>query len=253
MCVKRTKTLASSVHRSETLIRKLPAWKRCIQRTSILIALTLVVPAISHAQKGDFFNVSSIMREVKNQFKLNRTDLRRLGPLVENENFDVLMIYVRFGGNEPEYSRAIWNDVTTRRSDFERRLERSLTVRQRSALRTARTALERRVLEFLIDDYVFFVSDILELDGLELEAIEHLFDKEIRQKHKLVLKNLKEPTRLQFELEKVSLETETWIAKILTPEQLRIYRTLALTEDSLVGKVRANSGAGRSDFRTKGL
>ncbi len=247
MYVNGIKERGSLAHCAERLLGRLQYRAGSLQLTSFVLALMLVVPAIVHAQKGDFFSVSSILRDVKSQFKLSRTDLRRLGPLVENENFDVLMIYVRFGGNEPEYSRAIWSDMTTRRADFEKRLERSLTVRQRSALRSARTALERRVLEFLIDDYVFFVSDILELDGLELEAIEHLFDKEIGQKHKLLLKNLKEPTRLQFELEKVSLETERWIAKILTPEQIRIYRSLTLAEDGLIGGNRTIYGIKRSN------
>ena len=197
--------------------------------------LLLAAPANVSAQDGDFFNVSTIMRDVKSQYKLNRTDLRRIAPLVENENFDVLMIYVRFGGNEPDYSRAVWHDVVSRRTDFEARLDGKLTARQRSALRSARTALERRVLEFLIDDYLFFVSDILELDGLELEAVEHLFNKEIRKKHTLILKNLRWPALLQLELEKAGTETDTWLTRILTPEQIRIYRSVAVPRDNLVG------------------
>ncbi len=175
------------------------------------------------------------MRDVKSQFKLNRGDVLRLGPMIENENFDVLMIYVRFGGDEPEYSRAIWCDVILRRTEFEGRLDPKLTNTQRSALRSARTALERRVLEFLIQDYLFFVSNVLQLDGLELEAIEHLFNKEIERKHKLVFNNLKRNSFLQAELEKANLETESWLAKILTPEQLRIYRSISLQEDNLIG------------------
>jgi hypothetical protein len=200
-----------------------------------LLVLLIFVAGTSHAQKADFFNVSSIMRDVKSEFKLNRGDVRRLGPMIENENFDVLMIYVRFGGAEPEYSRAIWRDVISRRTEFESRLDPKLTTTQRSALRSARTALERRVLEFLIQDYLSLVSSILGLDGLELEAMEHLFDKEIQRKHRLVFNNLRKTSFLQSELEKVSLETESWLAKILTPEQLRIYRSIALAEDNLIG------------------
>ena len=208
--------------------------RRLLQVPFVFILLTLA-PGMLQAQKGDFFSVSSIMRDVKSQFKLNRGDVRRLGPLIENENFDVLMIYVRFGGEEPEYSRAIWRDVILRRTDFEGRLDPNLTTNQRSALRSARTALERRILEFLIGDYVFFLSNILQLEGLEIEAIDHLFDKEIKLKHKLVLSNLKRTSHLQAELERVSLETDAWLAKILTPERLRIYRSIAIPEDNLIG------------------
>ena len=199
------------------------------------LMLLLGTPQVVHPQKGDFFSVSSIMRDVKIHYKLDRRDVRRLGPLIENENCDVLMIYVRFGGSEPEYSRAIWRDLVARRIDFEARLDVRLTARQRSALRSARAALERRALEFLLDDYIFFVSDILELDGLELEAIEHLFSKEIMRKHLLVLKYLRQPILLQSEMEKVTLETDTWLVKILTPEQLRVYRNIASREDNLIG------------------
>ena len=212
-------------------------WTRSARplRIPFVLILLMLAPGMLHAQKGDFFSVSSIMRDVKSQFKLNRGDVLRLGPMIENENFDVLMIYVRFGGDEPEYSRAIWRDVISRRTEFEGRLDPKLTNTQRSALRSARTALERRVLEFLIQDYLFFVSNVLQLDGLELEAIEHLFNKEIERKHKLVFNNLKRNSFLQAELEKANLETESWLAKILTPEQLRIYRSISLQEDNLIG------------------
>lgn len=212
-------------------------WRRAVPlfpMPLVLIVLVLV-PAMVYAQKGDFFSVSSIMRDVKSEFKLNRGDVRRLGPLIENENFDVLMIYVRFGGGEPEYSRAIWRDVISRRMEFESRGDPKLTANQRSALRSARTALERRVLEFLMGDYVFFLSNILELDGPELEAIEHLFNKEIKRKHKLVLSYLKRSSQLQTELDQASRETEYWLARILTPDQLRIYRSIAIPDDNLIG------------------
>ena len=201
----------------------------------IVLILLMLAPGMLHAQKGDFFSVSTIMRDVKSQYKLNRGDVRRLGPLIENENFDVLMIYVRFGGNEPEYSRAIWRDLISRRTDFENRLDPKLTAVQRSALRSARTAMERRVLDSLIQDYLFFVSNILELDGLEAEAIVHLFEKEVMRKHKLVLSGLKQTSRLRTDLEKISLETESWLTKILTPEQLRMYRSITTPEDKLFG------------------
>jgi hypothetical protein len=204
-------------------------------RISLVLSMLILAPMMLHAQKSDFFSVSTIMRDVKSEYKLNRGDVRRLGPLIENENFDVLMIYVRFGGNEPEYSRAIWRDLISRRTDFESRLDPKLTAVQRSALRSARTAMERRVLDSLIQDYLFFVSNILELDGLEAEAIEHLFDKEVKRKHKLVLSGLTQTSRLRTDLEKISLETESWLAKILTPEQLRIYRSIATPEDKLFG------------------
>jgi hypothetical protein len=84
---------------------------------------------------------------------------------------NVVSIYVRFGGAEPEYSPMLWREIVERRLDFETRVKNKLTKRQKAALRTARTELEQRILSYLVEDYISFLARFFELNSLEFEEI----------------------------------------------------------------------------------
>ena len=109
-----------------------------------------------------------------------------------------------------------------------------MTGRQASALRVARRALETRILGRIVEDYVDFLVVYLELEALEIEAVEHLLQKEKRTKHQLVLKYLNRPEVLEKELEGVTARTEYWLSRILSPEQMRLYQALSDPGESVV-------------------
>lgn len=201
---------------------------------SVFLLAGLLTPSTGYAQNNRLFAVQSIIRDVKTQLKLTTEDLRQVGPLIEQENMDVLLIYARFDDDEPEYSPALWQDIIDRRTVFESRLRPSLTHRQKAALRIARAALERRILGILVDDYIFYLSDTLELSDLQVEGLDYLLRIDSRKKHRLIIYHHADPAFLQAEVKKVDEETESKIRNILSPVQLRLYHSLRLANFDLI-------------------
>ena len=193
---------------------------------AVPVAIGFLLFFAQDARPQQFFDVKSVIQDVQKRFSLNSTDLRHIGPLIQQDNADLLVLYARFGGTEPEYSPALWRRVIDQRLDFENRTAAKLTNRQASAVRAARGSLETRILTRIVEDYVDFLVVYLELEALEREAIEHLLQKERITKHELVMKYMREPVRLEKELETVTDRTDYWLAKILSAEQLRLYRSL---------------------------
>ena len=202
---------------------------------AVPLALVLLLFIAQDAHPQQFFDVKSVIQDVQKRFSLNSTDVQHIGPVIQKDNADLLVIYERFGGSEPEYSPALWNRVIDQRMDFENRTAAKLTNRQASAVRVARGSLETRILTRIVEDYVDFLVVYLELEALEREAVEHLLQKERRTKHELVMKYMREPVRLEKELETVSYRTEYWLDKILSVEQLRLYHSLYEAGPTITG------------------
>lgn len=200
----------------------------------LLVSLSLL-PGTSYGQDNEFFEVRSIIRDVKQRYELSTADLHRLGPIIQKENQEVLVIYSRFDGNEEGYPVDLWREVIRRRSDFESRITSGFKPKERAALRTARTALERRVLSYLVDDYINFLADVLELDNLQLEAVGKLMTRQSNRKHLSITKSLSSPALLDAQLDKLAKETDLAMQIILSQEQYRIYRTLSADPNGPVG------------------
>ena len=211
-------------------------WPR--RSAAILTALLLILFLAQNAVSQQFFDVKSVIQDVQKRFRLNSADLQHISPLIQKDNADLLVIYERFGGTEPDYSPILWEKVVDQRRDFESRIGSRLTGRQASAVRVARRSLETRILGRVVEDYVDFLVVYLELEALEVEAVEHLFQKERRSKHQLVLKYLDRPEVLSGELRAVSARTDFWLGKILSPEQKRLYDSLSAPDDTMVAMLR---------------
>lgn len=191
--------------------------------------LTLNAPA----QQPGFFDVKSVLQDVQKRFRLSQADLQFIGPLIQKDNSDLLVIYDRYGGSEPEYSSVMWRRVIDQRVEFEARARTKMTGRQASALRVARRALETRILTRIVEDYVDYLIVYLELEALEVEAVEHLFQKERRTKHQLVMKYLDRPDVLEKELDAITDRTDFWLGKILSAEQMKLYRSMFEPSDTV--------------------
>ena len=178
------------------------------------------------AQQPGFFDVKSVIQDVQKRFHLSPADLQFISPLIQRDNSDLLVIYERYGGSEPEYSSVMWRKVVDQRVEFEARARAKMTGRQASALRVARRSLETRILTRIVEDYVDYLVVYLELEALEIEAVEHLFQKERLAKQQLVMKYLDRPEVLEKELEAATDRTEFWLEKILSVEQMRLYRSM---------------------------
>jgi hypothetical protein len=217
------------------IFRQNPRRESAVRILVVLIVLLVVQPVLLYAQSTEFFNVNTIINDVQKQFKLNSKELHSLKPLVVQENEDVIQIYLRFSLKEPEYLSEIWQVLINRRVDFETRLKAKLTKRQKAALRAARTTLEERILGFLADDYAMFLGDSLELDELELEAVQLVISAEYESKHELIVKYVSRPDFLQTQLEKNDAESESKLKMIFSPRQFRDYQLLSETKKLLLG------------------
>jgi hypothetical protein len=202
---------------------------------AIVLLSVLLLQTNFYGQNNEFFEIKSIIRDVKLRFELSPADLHRLGPLIQKENQEVLVIYSRFDGNEEGYPVDLWREVIRRRNDFESRINTGFKPREQAALRTARTALERRVLSYLVDDYINFLADVLELDNLQLEAVGKYLTRESSRKHLMIVKALSRPALLQAQLDIVAKETDRVMEIVLTHEQYRIYQTLSADPNGPVG------------------
>ena len=206
-------------------------------RVQIALVAVLVFGSLltgnTYAQQPGFFDVKSVIQDVQKRLRLSQADLQFISPLIQKDNSDLLVIYDRYGGSEPEYSAVMWRRVIDQRAEFEARARTKMTGRQASALRLARRALETRILTRIVEDYVDFLVVYLELEALEVEAVEHLFQKERRTKHQLVMKYLDSPEVLEKELDAITDRTDFWLGKILTAEQLKLYRSMFEPSDTV--------------------
>lgn len=180
------------------------------------------------ARSNDDFGLSTVIRDVKKRFKLSVRDVECIRPILNIENTGVLKMYIRFSQPEPDYSDRVWRELIVNRSTFESALRPYLSKRQDSALRAARAELEKRILDYLVQDFVEFLGEILYLDALEFSEVRWILEKENKRKYQLIHNHLSDPTRLTAEMEKITRATRLEMETILSDEQLRTFR--ALTE-----------------------
>ena len=209
-----------------------------VKANSLRIVLILVsmlgFSSPAYPQIGGLFDVDPVIEAVKNRFRLNKKELARISPLIREENFDLISIYARFGGDDPRYSELLWHRIVLRRHDFEDRISTKPNDRQKSALRAARTELEDRVLNLVVDDFAYSLGQYLDLSGLEIEAVQNVLNAEYKRKHRAIVRLLHKPPELEKALETISVETERKLKAILTPEQFRAYKALLEPDDLLV-------------------
>lgn len=198
-----------------------------------LLLLLFILPQKAYFQKSNnVFAVSRVISDVKKRYKLNSQDVTKIKPLINRENNDIIQLYARFSTEEPEYSHRLWQEMIVQRRDFETR-KVILTKRQKVALRAARTGMEKRLLNYLVGDYVNFLGQLLNLGEFEFNDVQDIFETDKDKKYGLATNYLFNSVLLQKELEIVSEETERAMRKILSNEQWRDYRSLSGPDDSV--------------------
>jgi hypothetical protein len=185
------------------------------------------------AQDAELLTIKPVLNEVSSRFKLRSRDIRSVSRVVERENFDVLSIYARFGGKQIEYGCDLWTDVEQRRRAFDARIGRRLNVRQRAAVRAARLELERRVLDYLVDEYFLLLDDMLEFNAVQREAFMHLLYVDSRHRHSAIVQLIAKPSELRLRLEDCDEDMERSIDLVLTPAQRRVYKILSFSKESV--------------------
>ena len=191
-----------------------------------LCCLVLFVPQTALSQRNDILEVRALKSEIRTRFSLSERDLVRIEPLIDQEGRKLLRMYVRFTGDEPEYSSRVWDQVIEDRTTFDLSLAPTLSRRQKDAVRSARYRMEKKVLRYLVDDYMNLLAQILELNDFQSSEMSDLFESDCTRRTQLISLRLGDVPRLQKELEYVGETTEVSLKRILTAEQWRMYSKL---------------------------
>jgi len=196
---------------------------------SILFRMTLVGVTIAFVPQAFYLQNprsgdGSEGSEIRKRFRLTSNEYARIKPIFLSESEDIVRLYARFSqGDRPEYSTQVWRELLIRRIEFEARLDRNLSLRQRSAIRKYRVNMEGEMVQRLIRDFVSFLGDVLELEEWEMDALDGLFVKESRQKFSALNYRFPNRQRINDAMEGISRITERDVRKLLTDDRWNDY------------------------------
>ncbi len=224
----------AEINNGFTIARDQAYARKLLYTIAIPILLLFIVPQDVYPQVRDVFQINKQVKDVKKRFGLSPRDVRAIEPLIDQENRNIVRTYAGFIGEAPEYSRRVWREIIICRLEFESTIDAGLTKRQASALRAARSGIEKRLLNYLVEDYVSYLGHYLYLTDWEMDEVQTMFDSESKRKYELVTRNLTNPAILQTEIGKICKETEERLRKLLDEEQWRIYLNLTAPNEFLV-------------------
>lgn len=190
---------------------------------TLAFALALLIPQNGFCQRDDILEVKALKKEIRTRFSLSERDLVRIEPLIDQEGRKLVRMYVRFSGEEPEYSSRVWDQVIEDRTSFEFSLAATLSRKQKDAVRSARFRMEKKVLQYLVDDYMNLLIQLLDLTDFQSSNLAALFESDCDKKSMLVTARLIDIPRLQKEIEHVSDTTEASLKQLLTADQWRMF------------------------------
>ena len=191
-----------------------------------LCCMVLFLPQHASSQRNDILEVKALKSEIRTRYSLSESDLVRIEPLIDQEGRKLIKMYIRFSGDEPEYSSRVWDQVIEDRITFDSSLATTLSKRQREAVRSARYRMEKKVLGYLVDDYMNLLVQLLDLNDFQSSEISTLLDSDCTKKMQSIALRLGDVPNLQKELEYLSETTERNFKRIMTPEQWRMYGKL---------------------------
>ena len=190
------------------------------------VLLLLFGTSTASSQGHDLLGVRGLMPRLKKTYKLTSADVASLTPLVRQENVEMLTLYLRFSKDPPEYSERVWIQIIELRLRSEKQSATDLSRRRRSALLTASRMLERRMLTILVEDYVEFLAEYLELEDWQFDEVSNAYDWDRKQKLAVMNKHTGDLSALHRELAAITAHTEWNIRQVLTSEQLKELRLM---------------------------
>lgn len=203
-----------------------------------VVLLTLVFLCDAHpikSQGRDIFGSQALIKQLKKKYRLTSADVTSLTPLIRKENREVIILYSRYSGDEPEYSHRVWYQIIERRRDVESTAANAARKRRKLAFAAARTALERRMLAILVEDYVDFLARFLDLSDWQFDEVIEIFETDRKRKEAAITKHLANSEVLFDELAAATRETERRLEKILLAEQLKDYRLILFQGTPIIG------------------
>src|SRR5687767_11080623 len=76
--------------------------------TVLLVVLLLFGANSANSQGPDILGVRELMPRLKKTYKLTSADVASLAPLIRQGNVEMLILYLRFSKDPPEYSDRVW-------------------------------------------------------------------------------------------------------------------------------------------------
>ena len=192
---------------------------------------TIALPAFANAQDEELFNTARIERSVTTRFKLSKNDRLLLHDVIERENRVLVLSYFRFSESNTDFL-CLWNKARIEHHEAEAfAATAGLTGKQKAALEKALEELERRVLQMWMDDYVSGLTDILELDRIQMDCVSKIFQRESEKRRRLLTKEAANGILLGDEWNRITEERNACLKAILDPLQLHDYYLLYATYD----------------------
>ena len=192
------------------------------------LAVLALIPSVRiQGQRADFYGTARLENRLKTRFKLTNNEIGRLRPLINRENELVARTFGHYSDDRYRESfMSLWDGIRANRCEFEDRLPADLNRRQLIALRAARTEFESMVLEIWTDDYVDLLTVVLELDRFQLSGIQTIFQNETEARMRLMVRETENDSRMNTEWEKLTIDRETSLRDLLSPDQYRTYLSL---------------------------
>src|SRR5436190_13694820 len=127
-------------------------------------ALSFALSIAAQGQASDLIGTTHLENRLKTEFKLTRTDITSIRPLIRRENENVIRTYVQYSGERyKDNFLSLWEGLRSESWEFEGSLPVDLSARQKKALRTARIEFESRILDRWLEDYLGTLEDVLQL------------------------------------------------------------------------------------------
>ena len=195
----------------------------------LFLSTSMALPATIQAQDDELFNVSSIERSVVSRFKLSKKDQKLVHAAIERENRVLVLSFLKYSESNTDFL-CLWNKVRIERHEAEAEMS-GLSGKQRIAIGKAREEVERRVLEMWTDDYISGLTDLLELDRVQMDGISKVFRRESEQRRSLLTKESNRGILLHDAWARITEERNSCLKAILDPLQLHDYNLLFATND----------------------
>jgi hypothetical protein len=203
--------------------------------SSLIIQISLgILSATVPGQDEDIFETRTLEIRVQNRYRLSPAETKVLHPLIVNENYRLVLAYVRFSEDQGDDFLSLWNEVRVSRSNFESNISSQLTRRQKQALQAARSNIETRILGLWRDDYLAILTDELELDPIQQNCVKEIFRKETEKRHRILIIEAQTGIRKDAEWRALSESRDSSLREILDPDQNSNYLEFTQNERNLM-------------------
>lgn len=188
--------------------------------------LILLFAGQSSGQIDDLFNTVLVERRLKSRYHLTSKDLHLLRPLIDRQNEDLLIALSNRLETENTNFLSLWEDMRGKRAKFEVSMPKSLSSRQRLALRAARAEAESKISAEWLDSYLVLLEDLLELDWVQGNFILKVLEIERGKRLQFLGDTVSDPTKKDNLWHSATAEREEAMLLILSPAQLITYRKM---------------------------